>query len=715
MPRRLSILLIIVAITNAPTSARIFDFPQKPDAPLPLHYVKDEIGKINRRLEDLQTKVKQTKEPHLQLAIRAAIRVREIAKQLLEFVGPNTDSSQAALYGLTLSHSADEFDDLFKKLPELSRKLDGEEDPKIEDLRRLDRFADALNRFVTAKPPTSNAANQKLNATEYTFRYLSPLLRVLRIAGEPSVVSTWLPPNGTQRTPAPTAERINALNQRLQTVKPLPNVRERAGEIADVLSVAARFADFQPRVSEGQDMLARLADFVETVENSSWIATELQRVLDFNIARELEAYKKVNKRSDAIKALNRTFKLTALLTRFQELQSAGVEVKPLQDLFLSAFSRAMQKTTATSGQELLDWLHDIAATMHRRRAIADTEPPPDIQRALVPLVGAYEQTEKAALARATKFVASPELVGDIETTKELLSLQAYVDGLEHLSMYDERINQFETFRPSSPDDLKLRLRNAAKKIVGTAEREQALHELNQFTNQLARMSDLPGEKKLSALADTDADDGTVLGVTISRLSQGIRRQKTRWANAWASGEKGDDAEKILLALEKVVPATLGALVLGRQEDAAVNLNRWVGWQSDATTTKDMIKALQGRMQSAAISIVSGRMDDVEVVMKKIETDLPFVMLVSLASQEIGDQLGDLSGGASGALSQIMYRPGPDAFLGEMQFELAVLVRCVNESGHTKIENDDAGQAALSEHGKWAIQTIQIHLERKAGQ
>ena len=142
-----------------------------------------------------------------------------------------------------------------------------------------------------------------------------------------------------------------------------------------------------------------------------------------------------------------------------------------------------------------------------------------------------------------------------------------------------------------------------------------------------------------------------------------------------------------------------------------DLTEWPGWQADLNTNRKLLSDLELQLPIAIQMLASGQNNELRNALKEISDNIPFAELALLSASQIGDQYQALPDKSTGALGQLTYMPGQDALFGTMQFELAVLCRCINEYYKASIKGDTAALQALREYGAWAVARLEAELRR----
>jgi len=696
-------MVLCLGADDARGQGPIFDLGQTPQATMPRNTISIRIAALQSGIESLDQKLADYKPEATdwRLANRAAARVRQIAVTLLNQVDDKPGTSLMAYYGLMLAQNADAFDELFKKLPLESQALSKNADASIEELIRVDRIRRALNRFVSRGGPNDGAMDPR----DFVRKHFSPLLGALKPAGLPAAVNGWLVPGVEPSAGVMTSQQLDDLGKRFADADSA--VGKQAGQIIAMLKVGNDFVDLQPQVVVVAGYLDQAAGLVEAAGESDWLTDQVKQIIALELETGLSDYQIRANRKDAIKRFKQMDALSGSLNHLNRLAEAAVNVDALKDLLNAAV--VATRAGGNSGAVALRWLDDVVVVMSAQRALPAENLPKVVERIHASMLTRYQAAEQKALDQAAKLAADPTGAGQSEAQSVLTDLESAHAVLAQVALFGPRVNSLMQFPAQARIGIQARLARSIAQLLSSTQQAQAIDTLSQFAGQLKRIEAMAGRATIAKLAETIKDDAA-LGAAPADVLTALDKYKSVWATAWAKGTDPAEIEANLLDVELTARAAAGLLLLSQAKDPTTVLNQWAGWQANKAANEQVFTKLNTQLQIAIAMLVGGQPGELRKSLEEITSSVPFALAGLIAMSEIGPGLGQMPQGASGVLSQLALTPRAQSFLGSLQYELAVLSRCVNEYSKAKTDADQAALKSLAEHGRWGIGRIMDHLQ-----
>lgn len=646
-----------------------------------------------------------------QIVARVSINTRAIAADLLAAGDrAGVEGSAALVAGMRLARSCDAIDALLAPLTVDAAADDAsiDEEQRAQALMWLRRFNDAAA-ALRAQPRTFD----QRELDELLPETFAPLVEAMISLGHGAVVTHWIdaaavtgnadaeeaaPARLPDDAPATLENRIAAMRNRVESSSLPPQTIEVISQMLDYLERGQQFVELRPRVEALWGTIDRLLDFADALHAAAWL-TELEKGSYF--ARLHEAVTHLAEPASRPMADRLILQLEAshaAIDRMNALAEHRVDLRPLKAAFMAIDAPradAKQDTDAEHDSRIaLQQLAAVLSCMVDYRELDPARLPRDLQRTGNELDKMYRAVEKSLVTQLQTVAAGDSWNAD-SAMENLLAQQAQLlSDLQRIRRVPAWLDAMVMIDPRSRPALTRHLSRFFESLVNPARRSDAIATLDQFERELNWFAKLPFEDELRS-GDAAAIQAT--GGLHEELAQLITEQRREWAKSWSAGHVDLTASERMKLLYRLAQLMEDVAIIVRQQDAAVELDRWAGWHLPMDMVIRPWVDVSARLKLATSAALQGDDAALALQLEQINRDAPLVKLVGRLSNQLGDALESLPSGGVGALGLLVHPPHEDAWLVEHRQVFADLCRYVLECEHLRASARDDEAAVVNQY------------------
>jgi len=670
------------------------------DDPLPITFIQQRIKQLDFELNKQEQKLRRMKDDDTRLEVRATIRLRQVAKQLLVAArdGRRAEQGPAAIAGMTLAKQAEAFDKMLDEFNDMSFYVRQHYEASLDRRRRVDAARMALEQFIV-DTNSLGKLNRPSPAEVDAFcqKHLARMLIVAEAMERPVERSGWVAVD-------PKETSIGELRQRVRAVRSVPEAQSMIDEMLETLVVARQFPDYRHRVDSVLMELGRVLDLLGAMDQADWLSDEARKALETRLAAAVEQYADPKTRAQARSAMDELTRLTPTLAEVTDLRQKRINTRNLEPIVSSAVTGLADEATRAAARGALAWLDRLLPAMEARRQLMQQQAPSQIRVAMQKLGVEMNRVETTLLKTAEQVAEDLSKVNSPDITASTQVLTTGVAEMRQLTAVTEAMRVAGDAKPQPANGVNRRIYDLAKQIAESGS-ASATAELAQFVDQAERFDTLPGE----AMLRQNPQGLAVITDQAEDLLEVITRQRQAWATAWAAGGTPREAASKLEPYEQFMRIVLAMSAVGTDanamREATDRLNRWAAVEIEREALVKAMEAFEKLdIEEAALLASRGDTDGLRRRVRQMASQWRWVLVLAEAQSQLNKQLSKLPDGAAGALAQTALPPRSDAALVEVRESLAMISLYVNEwhaldvSSGQRAVIDPKTQDVLARHG-----------------